>query len=94
MNSCLRQARGLLFSPLLLREASKRVPIFDRGTGSKPERLRSSSLQAGLSLIVLSDPPARVSVQAPRFFVIYDSHTVTIPARQLEIRLSFCGSIM
>ena len=34
------------------REASKRVPIFDRGTGSKPERLRSCSLQADLSLIV------------------------------------------
>jgi len=40
-------------------EASKRVSylqaseyIFDRGTGSKPERLRSSSLQADLSLIV------------------------------------------
>ena len=33
-------------------EASKRVPIFDRGTGSKPERLRSGSLQADLSLIV------------------------------------------
>ena len=36
-------------------EASKRVPIFDRGTGSKPERLRSESgsLQADdLSLIV------------------------------------------
>jgi hypothetical protein len=32
--------------------ASKRVPIFDRGTGSKPERLRSGSLQADLSLIV------------------------------------------
>ena len=52
---------------------SKRVPIFDRGTGSKPERLRSGSLQADLSLIVYSDPPARVSVQAPRFSVIYDS---------------------
>ena len=35
-----------------LRWASKRVPIFDRGTGSKPERLRSGSLQADLSLIV------------------------------------------
>ena len=33
-------------------EAGKRVPIFDRGTGSKPERLRSDSLQADLSLIV------------------------------------------
>ena len=35
-------------------EASKRVPIFDRGTGSKPERLRSGFkfLQADLSLIV------------------------------------------
>ena len=33
-------------------EASKRVPIFDRGTGSKPERLRSDFLQADLSLIV------------------------------------------
>ena len=50
----LRQAREFLFFPLLPREVSKRVPIFDRGTGSKPERLRSSSLQAdsGLSLIV------------------------------------------
>ena len=38
--------------PLLPREASKRVPIFDRGTGSKPEMLRSGSLQADLSLIV------------------------------------------
>ena len=47
-------------------EASKRVPIFSfatqggkqassyfqQGTGSKPERLRSGSLQADLSLIV------------------------------------------
>ena len=48
----LRQAREFLFFPLLPREASKRVPIFDRGTGSKPERLRSSSLQADLRLIV------------------------------------------
>jgi hypothetical protein len=50
----LRQAREFLFFPLLAREASKRVPIFDRGTGSKPEpeRLRSGSLQADLSLIV------------------------------------------
>ena len=32
-------------------QASKRVPIFDRGTGSKPERLRSGSLQADLGLI-------------------------------------------
>ena len=48
----LRQAREFLFFPLLPREASKRVPIFDRGTGSKPERLRSGSLQADLSLIV------------------------------------------
>jgi len=39
---------------LLPREASKRVPIFDRGTGSKPERPSSGSpgLQADLSLIV------------------------------------------
>ena len=37
------------------------VPIFDRGTGSKPERLRSGFLQADLSLIVQRDPAARVS---------------------------------
>ena len=48
----LRQAREFLFFPLLPREASKRVPIFDRRTGSKAERLRSGSLQADLSLIV------------------------------------------
>ena len=48
----LSQAREFLFFPLPPREASKRVPIFDRGTGSKPERLRSCSLQADLSLIV------------------------------------------
>ena len=36
----LRQEREFLFFPLLPREASKSVPIFDRGTGSKPERLR------------------------------------------------------
>ena len=48
----LRQAREFLFFPLLPREASKSVPIFDRGTGSKPERLRSGFLQADLSLIV------------------------------------------
>ena len=46
----LRQAREFLFFPLLPREASKWVPIFDRGTGSKPERLRSGFLQADLSL--------------------------------------------
>jgi hypothetical protein len=44
--------KEFLFFPLLHREASKRVPIFDRGTGSKPERLRSGFLQADLSLIV------------------------------------------
>ena len=33
-------------------EASKRDPIFDRGTGSKPEGLRSGSLQTDLGLIV------------------------------------------
>jgi len=38
--------------PLLPSQSSKRVPIFGRGTGSKPERLRSGSLQADLSLIV------------------------------------------
>ena len=48
----LRQAREFLFFPLLPREANKSVPIFDRGTGSKPERLRSGFLQADLSLIV------------------------------------------
>ena len=63
-----------IFSFAIPREASKRVPIFDRGTGSKLEMLRFCSLQADLSLIVRSDPPARVSAQAPRFFVIYDSH--------------------
>ena len=48
----LRQAREFLIFPLLPREASKRVSIFENGTGSKPERLRSGSLQADLSLIV------------------------------------------
>ena len=48
----LRQAREFLFFPLLPREASKRVSIFDKGTGSKPERLKSGFLQADLSLIV------------------------------------------
>ena len=48
----LRQARGFLVFPLLPREASKRVPIFDRGTWSKPEMLKSGSLQADLILIV------------------------------------------
>ena len=62
-----------IFSFAIPREASKRVPIFDRGTGSKLEMLRFCSLQADLSLIVRSDPPARVSAQAPRFLVIYDS---------------------
>ena len=38
--------------PLLPREASKWVPIFDRGTGSKPEMLRSVFLRADLNLIV------------------------------------------
>jgi len=33
-------------------QGGKQVPIFDRGTGSKPERLRSGFLQADLSLIV------------------------------------------
>ena len=47
----LRQAREFLFFPLLPMKASKRVPIFDRGTGSKPEGLRSGFLQADLSLI-------------------------------------------
>ena len=42
--SCVRLLTPL--GPLIPREASKRVPIFDRGTGSKPERLRSNSLQA------------------------------------------------
>ena len=64
--------RVSIFS-LLLRKASERVPIFDKGTGSKPARVRSGSLQEDLSLIVKSDPPTRVSVQAPRCFVIYDS---------------------
>jgi hypothetical protein len=71
-------------------EASKRVPIFSFATqGGKQassyfrqknwvqaERLKSGPLQADLTLIVQSesDPPARVSAQAPpRFFVIYDS---------------------
>ena len=48
----LRQAREFLFFPLLPREASKRVPIFDRETGTKPEMLRSGFLQADLNLIV------------------------------------------
>ena len=69
----LRQAREFLFFALLPWEASTRVSIFESRTGSKPERLRSGFLQADLSLIVKNDPPARVSAQAPRFFVIYDS---------------------
>ena len=44
-----RQAGYFLFMSLLPREA---VSIFDRETGSKPERLRSGSLRADLSLIV------------------------------------------
>jgi hypothetical protein len=55
----LRQARDVftflrefLFFLLLPWEASKRAPIFDTGTGSTPERLRSGSLQADLSLII------------------------------------------
>ena len=36
-------------------------------------RLRSGSLQTDLSLIVQSNPPAVVSAQAPRSFVIYNS---------------------
>ena len=46
------QVRGFLFFLLLPREAKKRILIFDIGTGSKPARLRSGSLQADLSLIV------------------------------------------
>ena len=41
--------------------------LFDRATGSKPEKLRSGFLQTDLSLIVWNDPSARVSAQAPRF---------------------------
>ena len=33
-------------------QGGKRVSIFDRGTGSKPEMLRSGSLRADLNLIV------------------------------------------
>ena len=52
LRAFLSQAREFLFFPWLPTEASKRAPIFDRGTGSKPSRLRSGSLQADLSLIV------------------------------------------
>ena len=40
-----------------------------------PERLRSGFLQAEKkkAQFLPNDPPARVSAQAPRFFVIYDS---------------------
>ena len=48
----LRQARESLFCPLLPREENKRVTIFNGGTGSKPERLRSGSLQSDLSWMV------------------------------------------
>ena len=44
--------KEFLFFPLLPWEASKRVSIFESGTGSKHERLRSGSLKADLSLIV------------------------------------------
>ena len=47
----------------------------------QPERLRSGFLQADLSLIVQNDPPARVSAQAPRFFVIYDSQFALASSR-------------
>jgi len=40
--------QGFLFFPLLPREASKRVPIFDRGTGSKPENLLQEPTAKGL----------------------------------------------
>jgi hypothetical protein len=40
------------FATQVPREASKSVSIFDRETGSEPERLRSGFLQADLSLIV------------------------------------------
>ena len=46
------QAREFQFSSIFARESSKRVPIYDRGTGSKPAKLRAGSLQADLSLIV------------------------------------------
>jgi len=68
-------------------EASKRVPIFSFATqgGKQPSsyfrqrnwvRAREAQIRfpaSDLSLIVWSDPPACVSAQAPRFFVIYDS---------------------
>jgi len=55
----LRQARDLFF-PLLPREASKSVPIFDRGTGSKPERLSrfpASFNECHRTLASISCPP-------------------------------------
>ena len=63
------------------RFVTRLFPIFDRGTGSKSERLRSGFLQADLSLIVQNDPPVRVSAQAPRFFVIYDSQFPLVSSR-------------
>ena len=68
-------------------EASKRVPSFSFATqGGKQvssyfwqrnwvqaRETQIRSLQADLSLIVWRNSPARVSAQAPRFFVIYDS---------------------
>ena len=41
----LRQAREFPFFPLLPREASKQVPIFDRGTEAKPWRLGKAQTQ-------------------------------------------------
>ena len=54
--------------------------------GSKPERLRSGSLQADLSFIVsrVIRASARKLQEFSRFFLIYDSQL--IPTRQLEIR--------
>ena len=37
------------------------------------DSIRSASLQADLSLKIFSDPPARISAQDPRFFVVYES---------------------
>jgi len=81
----LTQVREFLFS--YAREASKRAPIFDGGTRSKPamlggsNRLRSGSLEADLSLIIHRVFLLRASARKLHDCSLFMTHNSRSPAR-------------
>jgi hypothetical protein len=74
----LRQVREFLSFPMLPRETSKRVPIFDRRNGCKPTRLGQARLRVGFLQTKLSDSYFSIPVNRS------SSNLITQPSRSFR----------